>query len=294
MGDTCGVIDKDNSLRAAITSTTLRLRAAGIDTAALDARLLVRAVTGLDDAGLLLALDRSLDTSVASQLASLVERRENREPIAYILGEREFYGLTFLVGPEVLIPRPETELLVERAIELAPRRALCADVGTGSGAIACTLATYRSDVIIQACDVSPTACRAAQRNAARLGVDARVGVVRAGLLSACALETAVVLANLPYLTFAEMEYLQPEVRREPILALSGGVDGLVLYRRLIEQLAAIRPAVLLLEAGPDQVEALAALVLRRLQSYRITVYRDLAQLPRVVEGVCATPAGGTE
>ena len=220
-------------------------------------------------------------------------RRADDEPIAYLIERREFFGLNLRVTPVVLIPQPDTELLVERAIALAPARARIVDVGTGSGVIAVALAHARPDVTVVATDRSSDACRVAAGNSAMLGLGGRVAVVCADLLSAIAGPFDGVVANLPYLTTADMADLQGDVRWEPASALAGGHDGLDLYRALLADLARRQPLprLLLCEIAPAQATAMRELAARAFPGYGVAVRADLAGRERVVEVSAGCLAG---
>jgi release factor glutamine methyltransferase len=230
-------------------------------------------------------LDDQLSAERAVRLRRLVARRSAGEPIAYLTGRREFYGLDLQVTPDVLIPRPETELLVERAIAGLPPGATAVDVGTGSGAIAVALARYRPDLRLLAIDRSPDACRLARSNVCAQNVQPTVGVICADLLSAVRWPVEGILANLPYLRHEEMPDLAREVRREPSQALDGGQDGLDLYRRLVADLATRRPPpfLVLCEIAPLQGNALREMISAALPEYDVRVFPDLAGWARVVE-----------
>jgi release factor glutamine methyltransferase len=242
-------------------------------------------VLGVTDADLLGHSDRHVPPEIAREYEELVTRRASREPFAYVVGEREFYGRRFVVDNRVLVPRPETETLVEVALEAIRETAgpspLVVDVGTGSGAIACTLALEAPDCLVVGSDVSADALAVAARNRARLGLDGRLGLVRGGLLDWLGEPADLVVANLPYLTTARVPTLMPEVSRwEPRLALDGGADGTDLIRRLLsDTLRVVRPGgSILLELDPEQIEPVRSL----LPCASSRVIRDLAGLDRVL------------
>ena len=216
----------------------------------------------------------------------LVDRRAAREPYAYLVGEREFYGRTFAVDGRVLVPRPETETLVEAALDILRDHSdestrLVIDVGTGSGAIACTVAAEVPDAQVIACDVGADALAVAAHNRSRLGLDRRVGLVRGDLLTWLARPADLILANLPYLPMSRAPDLMPEVTGyEPHLALFTEDDGLQLIRRLLKDARrAVRTGgSLLLEVDPDQVKPLKDAA----PWASTTVFRDLMGDERVV------------
>lgn len=196
----------------------------GIESPRLDAELLVAKALGIDRVGLYLDLNRPLLEGERSAIRPLVTRRREREPVAYILGHRDFYGRRFAVTPDVLIPRPDTETLVEHALECIPQEAPCRvlDVGTGSGAIAVTIAAERPLATVTATDISEAALRVASKNAELHEVAARVRLEKADLLGG-ADQYDVIVSNPPYIASAEIKTLQAEVQEhEPIAALEAG------------------------------------------------------------------------
>jgi len=234
-------------------------------------------------------LDETLGLDVAARYAANVARRVQREPLAYILGHQEFYGLDFLVDPRVLIPRHETETLVLLAlqrIQRVPRASpVVVDVGTGSGAIALALARHL-DARILATEISEDALAVARLNAERLNLVECVEFRQGDLLAALDQPIDVLVANLPYIPSARFTQLPREVRAyEPRLALDGGDDGLVVFRRLLAQLEAhaARGAIALLEISEEQGDAASECARRALPRAATALHRDLEGLDRVVE-----------
>ena len=249
-----------------------RLTAAGCETPRLDAEVLVAGALALDRAALLAHPARELGPAAARAVAERIGRRARREPVAYILGRRAFRRLELEVDPRVLIPRPETELLVEIAVAL-PIAARVHDVGTGSGAVALAIKDERPDLEVSGSDASSPAVDVARANASRLGLDVRFAVL-AGPPSG---RFHLVVANLPYVREHEWSRLQPEiVRHEPREALVSGLDGLDAIRALVSE--APSGTRLALEHAPDQGSAVRAL-LRRPETRR-----DLAGRQRVTIG----------
>lgn len=266
------------ALREEIASATRSLTEVGCESPRLDAELLLAHVLGVDRAQLVMRGDQETSTDDATRYLALLTRRAKREPMAYILGRKDFRHMTLVVDPRVLIPRPETELLVEVGLTL-PQAARVADVGTGSGAVALALKQERPDLQVAGVDASSGALSVARMNAQRLRLE--VEWVHGDLLEGIACDA--VLANLPYI--AEDELLPPEVALyEPRGALLGGSDGLDVVRRLIDQ-AGERPGISLvgLEIGHTQAAVTAAL-LEEAGFAQVERLRDLAGHERVVVG----------
>jgi release factor glutamine methyltransferase len=263
------------TVRDALDSALIALTAAGCDTPRLDAEVLLAAALGVDRAALVANPLAPLSPAAAGTFRDFARRRTAREPVAYILGRKGFRRLELEVDSRVLIPRPETEHVVEAALGL-PEGARVVDIGTGSGAIALALADERPDLRVVATDVSADALAVARANAERLGF--AVEFVETDLLEGVAGPIDAVVSNPPYVR--DGERLAPELTRyEPDVALyGGGDDGLEVYRRLAPATAGI-PFVAFEIAG-WQAEAVGAL----LEGYSIEVMRDLAGIDRVVVG----------
>ncbi|HZQ38506.1 MAG TPA: peptide chain release factor N(5)-glutamine methyltransferase [Dehalococcoidia bacterium] len=273
----------------AMQRAVVQLRAAGIEEPQLEAELLLRHVLGLDKTCFYLRLPEALSARQYERFLDLLGQRLKRRPLAYITGHREFYDLDLHVAPGVLIPRPETELLVEWALRLArtPERSGHAltfvDVGTGSGAIALAVAKHLPRVEVFATDRSPAALAVAGYNARRLRLAGRVRFLQGDLLEPVPGQVDLVAANLPYVPTAVWETLAPEVRdHEPRAALDGGRDGLEQIRRLIGQLRARlrRSGAAVLEIDPSQ--AAAVMELAAAVGCTAAVCPDLAGLDRAV------------
>lgn len=268
-----------------------RLSAAGLEGARRDALCLLGAVLGTEGLALYVEPRRPVDAEAAARFRALVDRRATHEPLQHIVGFEEFRGLRITVTPDVLIPRPETEGLVERALDLLTDRqgALVADIGTGSGAIACALAAARPDLEVLAVDQSLGALAVASDNVRRLGLSSRVRLLAGDLLDPLASLSGsldMVVANPPYLPTGIIPTLPVEVARfEPHLALDGGPDGMRVLRRIIAQAGAfLRPgAWLVMEIGEEQAGALASLMAAEGFS-RIGARRDLRSVERYIEG----------
>lgn len=247
----------------------------------LDQRVLLCHALGLSPVGLITQSTRALTADEAARLATLVERRLNGEPIAYIVGQREFYGLPFHVSEAVLIPRPDTELLVELALERLPRGGRLLDMGTGSGAIAVALAHSRPDAAVTALDVSPAALDVARHNAAANG--ASVHFLHSNWYDALGpARFDLIVANPPYIASGDAHLAQGDLRFEPIGALTDHGDGLSALRHIAGGAAAhlTKGGWLLMEHGYDQAAAVRAL----LAAAGLTApqsWRDLAGIERV-------------
>ncbi|MFN8660306.1 MAG: peptide chain release factor N(5)-glutamine methyltransferase [Thermomicrobiales bacterium] len=266
----------------ALRTARERFTQAGLDSPGLDAEVLLRHVLGWDRTQILSRPDIELSTDEGARYEALVRERLRDLPVAYLTGEREFMGLPFAVTPAVLVPRPETEILVEWAADwLRPGgRNRVVDVGTGSGAIALSLAHLLGpDWIgsITGIDVSPDALQVAGRNRAALGMQERVGLRQGYLLRDVSTHVDLILANLPYLRPDQVDD-NPDLAAEPRLALDGGADGLDLVRELL----AGAPRVLApggaigLEIDPSQARAVQDLARETFPDAAITVLHDLA------------------
>jgi release factor glutamine methyltransferase len=265
------------SLRDALDEVTGRLADAGVDTPRLDAELLLAHALGLGREQLVLRAPEPVEPAARARLEALVKRRAAREPVAYIVGRKAFRHIELTVDHRVLIPRPETELLVEAGLAL-PEGARVVDVGTGSGAVALALKDERPDLEIVGTDISAEALIVARENVARLGLDVRLE--RADLMEGIEGRVDAVLANLPYV--ARDAELPPEVAGyEPVGALFAGPDGLGQIRRLVGGLDGV--PMVALEVGFDQADAVADL-LSGAGYPDVERLRDLAGHERVIVG----------
>jgi len=271
-----------------------QLRAAGVDSPALDAELLLSHALNCKRASLLGHPERALDAGQIEHFVRLVARRASREPVAYILGTKEFYGLDFAVNRHVLVPRPETEDLVELALAWLRRRQIVVgagrppivvDVGAGSGAIAIALAHHFPDAIIYAVDASAEALEVARANAQRHGLTERILCDQGDLLKPAPAQIDLIVANLPYIETGEIGSLMPEVsRHEPRMALDGGVDGLDEVRRLLREAhdRLCAGGAIMLEIGAGQGATCVALGNTLFPHANVSIEQDLAGLDRIL------------
>lgn len=267
---------------------TQALTRAGIDQPAYEASLLLEHFAGVSYATLMTDRDRVYDLPA---LESAVTRRLSREPLQYILGEWDFYGCTFRVTPDCLIPRPDTEILVETAIKALPRGARVADLCTGSGCIAVATLYHRPDITADALELYPQTLALATENANRNGVTDRFNPIEADLLGDGSAKLSprapydAILSNPPYIPTADIAALSPEVHKEPIAALDGGEDGLVFYRAILRDYAQlVKPGgLILLEMAYDQAEDLKALAAQYLPEASVEILRDLGGNDRVTK-----------
>jgi release factor glutamine methyltransferase len=266
-------------------------RARGLESARLDAELLLAHALGTTRVQLFMDADRPLVDSELARFREFVKRRRNREPVAYLRGEREFYGRVLRVDRRVLIPRPDTETLVDVGLERTRHVSMCLkalDLCTGSGCVAITLARERPTSCVHATDASAEALAVARDNALRLGAY-NISFSQGDLYAAVGsgLRYDLVVANPPYIATAELPTLASDIREfEPALALDGGADGLALLRRVVEGAPErLRSGgVLAVEVGAGEAPAVARLFEARGFS-RVSVTRDYARIERVVDGV---------
>lgn len=287
---------KPKSIREAYLQASSLFKQHGVDEAEQQAEWLILAATGMDRTSFFLNWQESIEDDAWQQLLSMIQRRMDGEPVQYITREQEFYGLQFTVTPDVLIPRPETELLVEAVAKQGKRLSdklslagiKAADIGTGSGAIAVTLAHLRPEWHITASDLSSNALDIARMNAKRHHVESRIKFMQGDLLNPLIdqrLVVDIVVSNPPYIEKTVIPTLQKEVRdHEPWLALDGGEDGLVPYRRMLEQFRRLprMPYIIGFEVGQGQAPSVRTM-LKSLEWYTHTqIIHDLAGIERHV------------
>jgi release factor glutamine methyltransferase len=271
-----------STAREALEAATDALTAAGVDSPRLDAEVLLAEASGISRAALAASPETAVDPVATRAFAEFVRRRLRREPVAYITGRRGFRRIELSVDRRVLIPRPETELLVELALELEPQSVL--DVGTGSGAVALAVADELPAASVVATDLYADALEVARENAARLGLASRVRLAHGSLASGM---YDLLVANLPYVSEREWHDLQPELRDwEPRGALTPGPTGLEAIDALLGELTvspATKAKAIGLEVGEGQADTVADLV-RRAGFAEVEVRKDLAGIERVVTG----------
>jgi release factor glutamine methyltransferase len=275
------------TLKEALIATRKTLTSYLIEDPDIDAEILLRHATNLSKDKLYVQYNRELADDESRILNDSIQRRVQGEPIAYILGYKEFFGFEFQVDHSVLIPRPETELLAEKSIKIARQQnmSLIADIGTGSGAIAIVLAKHLPNCTIYAGDISKAALETAKLNCKKHGVDDRVDLVCGNLLEPLPEPVDLIVANLPYVNDEDWTKLPSEIKaNEPKAALAGGADGLdAIKELLITASDKLRPnGTMLLEIGYDQGQAVSKLAQRYFSDAKIDITVDLAGLDRVV------------
>lgn len=281
------------SVEGARRSLTARFKAGRVDSPELDARILVGAVLGLDLTGVIAAAERLLTSDESARLEDFARRRLVGEPVARLLGAREFWGLPLQLSAATLVPRPDTETAVELALEMlravphSGRAQRIADLGTGSGAILLALLSELPDACGIGTDISEAALRAARTNAICLGLDRRAAFVVCSYAAALSGTFDLIVSNPPYIRSAEIAGLGSEVRdHDPRVALDGGTDGLDAYRALIPQSAALlaQHGVLVVEVGHDQSADIAGLMTAAGLTLDRPPKADLAGIQRAVAG----------
>jgi release factor glutamine methyltransferase len=279
------------TVESARRALTARLRTGAIDSAELDARILVGAALGLDLTGVIAAAARSVTTAEAARLEDFARRRLSGEPVARILGTREFWGLPLQLSAATLVPRPDTETVVELALEMLQaarpliHQSRIADIGTGSGAILLALLSELPEAWGIGTDISVAALQTARANAARLGLASRAAFVVCDYAAALADSFDLIVSNPPYIRSAEIADLATEVRdHDPRQALDGGIDGLNAYRALIPQAARLlKPGgALVVEAGLGQSRDIGELMTAAGLTLERPAKADLAGIRRAV------------
>lgn len=278
-----------------LTWTTDFFHEHGIESPRLDAEVLLSAVLGRDRMYLYVHFDEPLEPDELARFRAYVKERAAHVPLAYVLGRREFMGLDFRVTRDTLIPRPDTEVLVQCALDFLRARTdggaddlRIADIGTGTGAIALSVIHYTEGACADVVDISPAAAAVARENAEKLGLTERLDVHVGDLIVPLAGRSYdMLLSNPPYIPSADIAELMPEVcRYEPHLALDGGADGLDIYRRLMADAPTLLKdgGAIAVEVGMDEAKAVAELAIAHPRIVRTEMLKDLAGIERVVVG----------
>jgi release factor glutamine methyltransferase len=278
------------TVRRVLEWTTAHLKKHGSDTPRLDAEILLAHARGCPRIQLYTQFEEQLSDAVRAQMRELVQRRSKREPVAYLVGQREFFSLSFKVTRDVLIPRPDTETLVMEVLDAVKGRSSprILDLCTGSGCVAIAVARNCKDAQVTATDISPAVIAVAEENAERLKVADRVECLQSDLFDAIPerLKFDVIASNPPYVPSAEIDQLDPEVSlHEPRSALDGGADGLSILRRIIDEAPArMAPGgLLMLEFTPEQATVLESLMSEHGRYEKLSIRKDLAVQPRVIK-----------
>jgi len=283
----------DMTVRELLRQGIQDLRDAQVQSPVLDAEVLLAHVLERSRTVLLATFDEQVSAVMQREYREFVHRRVRREPVAYLVGDKEFYGRAFRVTPAVLIPRPETEILLERALEITGSDGMAVDVGTGSGCIAISFALERPGWKVYATDTSADALGIAGQNIEAFRAAGRVRLLHGSLLEPVDSQVGLVMANLPYVPTGEIPRLDADVRAwEPHCALDGGPDGMGSIRSLLEQLPEkLRPdGVCLLELDPRLFDALDRAVARHMSDWQVLRHRDLTGRERVAELRGFTPS----
>ena len=268
-----------------------------IKSARLDAEVILAFVLGKNREWLYANPEAQISPLKSRQFKQLILRRSKLEPVAYIIGKKEFYGLNFKVNKNVLIPRPETEILIETTLQeisksykLEPRTYFIADIGTGSGCISVTIAkklsfaSRRKQIKIFASDISQKALKIARLNAQKHQVAKKINFLKSDLFSNFPknLKFNLILANLPYLS---PHQITQDLKKEPKLALAGGKNGLKIYQRFFKQIKTHlgKNAVILIEIDPNQTNQLKKIIKKTLANYKIEIIRDLSHIDRIIK-----------
>lgn len=256
------------------------------DTPLLDSQALLAHILDRPRSWIIAHPEFALSPGESADLESALQRLAQGEPLPYVIGRWEFFGMTFVTSPATLIPRPETELLVEYALEwlaTSRRHSLVADVGTGTGCIAVALACNSQNVKVIASDISVQALRVARQNIEQYGCTERISCVQADLLPPVSVPFNLIMANLPYIPTEILQTLAV-YRKEPTAALDGGIDGLHFIRRLLDSaLSRIAPGgLILMEIDPSQAETLQTTLLHKIPAADIKIVQDLAHFDRLV------------
>jgi release factor glutamine methyltransferase len=284
----------ESTIGGAFEQACLQLLEAGVEGARLDARLLIAHVTGSDTASVFGYPERPIDEGQVRELSQLVERRINREPMAHILGTREFWSLPFIVTPDTLVPRPDSETLIEAVLQYfsktTEQRSIL-DLGTGSGCLLLTLLSEFSDASGTGVDRSDAALEIAERNAKALNLDHRASFVKGNWVDGIKDQFDIIISNPPYIPSDEIQNLDADVALfEPVSALDGGADGLDSYRRIVAQIPRVmaKEAYIFLEIGVGQAPAVADMI-EASGMQVVDIKKDLSGIERCVVGATNFP-----
>jgi release factor glutamine methyltransferase len=261
------------------------LKAQGIDSFRIDAELLLAHILGVKRIDLIIHRDRPLTEQEFDEFQKLLARRIKREPIAYIIGAKEFFGRVFQVNPHVLIPRPETEALVEHAVLDVPKEGMALEIGVGSGAVIVTLLCERGDLIAYGNDISAQAVRTARSNARTHGVSDRLHLFVGDAFSALKTTFSMILANPPYITVSEVGSIDDDIALyEPLAALFGGNEGLDIVKEIISEAPRylVPGGMLIMEVGHGHKDTVDRLIAGRGGLKVMNWVNDLAGIPRTV------------
>ncbi len=289
-------LDRSSDVGRALLAAARRLKETGSDSPQLDSAILMAHVLGVSKAWLYAHPDRQLAPDEITRFEEMVRRRMDHEPVAYLVGFKPFYGIDITVDRRVLIPRPETEILVDRVLEDIQRRVgqgailKVADVGSGSGAIAVALAVNVPGLVVYAVDISEDALSVAAQNVWRYGVGDQVQLIPGPLLDALPEPVDLIVANLPYVARPDLANLSPQVRdHEPLMALDGGPDGLDVFRAFFAALGSQRGRQMLLESGRvyleigwNQGQAVHSMAQQAFPDADVAVLVDYAGLDRII------------
>lgn len=279
---------KENTIAQQLKLATEKLKAAGIDNARLDAEVLLAYVLNSRRLALYVHVEKVLTDEQITRYHNLIKRRLERIPVAYLTGHKEFMGLNFAVTPDVLIPRPDTEVLAQGVIEnlYSFKRAIkIADLGTGSGAICVSILKFVENVTAEAVDISKKALEIAQFNAQKFNVEDRINFHVGNLFEPLEGQIfEVIVSNPPYVSAEDFKNIQPEIKNEPKIAFDGGIDGLNFYRKIIKDAPKFlaEDGFLAMELGLNHAEPVRNLLEENGNFSYIQIWKDLAGIERVI------------
>ena len=276
------------NLRELWVDTKKELDSSNISDSDIESEVIIRKVLGLDRNNFFATLDNPISMRKTSQIKKNLQQRISGIPLSYITKNREFFGIDFFVNENVLIPRQESELLVEKVISFCKKQKktkfTIADIGTGSGALAISIAKNLSNVNLIAIDISDKALQIAKKNAKNINVSTKISFLRSNLLENLKTPVNVIVANLPYISTGEMHTLSLEVKKEPTIALLGGEDGTDLIAKLIRQSPQYlkKNGKLILEISPSQKNIVFSLIKENFPKSNPKVHEDYAKIERAI------------